>query len=362
MSLLKQFTSTMKSLVGASAMLRVATPTSTGKSVASVTSATAHLFAPFPYDLDPDHEPFQLPLEALCSVASVTTAKTTVRVKEESLEIVTGAKHRVELAFVQSTDALYEAPTIDNPTASFVVGQDTLTQFRQLLQVMAIEKIHAAQADFRLYVKYSKSKMFIAVYSPMQVVCAEVESTISSSGEFNVPLPSFQSLIKAVPSPGCRFSFADDSILVNDHEYTILTIVPPLSPKDPPGEVVQKSSAMMLERAAPTSITFTKAHLEEYIGASRGVITDDTPVRFVPDDKYITLEAATVASNSSYRIRTLSSSMTEPFALELKFLKNLLSKSGDEISLSVADDVLVMKSGKLGLITTTFSDNTAEEV
>jgi hypothetical protein len=353
----KQFVSDIQKMVGSSAFLRVSTPSDSDTSWASVVSPSAQLFTKFPYFLGTDHEPFSISLETLASVSSVANAKTTLEMNDDTLTVTTGSRYKADLSVSPCTDSLIVAPTLEESSFSLDVSQDFLDLFRSTLPVLGIEKIHAAQADFRLFVKFGRKKIFIAVYSPMQVVCASLPNSLGAEGDFNVPYPVFLSLIKSLPKSGCSLKIGDDAILVEDESYTLLTLVAPMSPKDPPGELVMETSTNLLSNASD-SVVFSKSELEVFLSSSKGVITDDTPVRFLPSDKGgLLLQASTASSQASFKLKVDKCSLDSPFALELKFLKNLLSKSGDTITLHVANGVLVMKSGSLGMITTTFADD-----
>ena len=354
---MKQFITDIQKLVGSSAFVNFSTPTGSKHSWCSVVSPTTQLFTQFPYFLGDDHEPFSVPMDALVSLASACTSKSSFSVENDTLVVSSGSRFTAELSVTSCTSALIEPPVLENPTLVLDVSNEFLALFKSTLPVLGIEKVHAAQADFRLYVNMGKKRVFVAVYSPMQVVCAHLQNTLGVTGEFNVPYSSFLSLLKSLPKSGCKLSLGEDSILVEDSGYTLLQIVAPLSPKDPPGPVVQETSTSLLDNSSSSVIDIPKSELESFLASTKGIIAEDTPVRFLPTKSGVVLESSSASSKTRFKVKTADSVLDEPFALELKFVRTLVSKSGDTVSLSVSDGILVMKSGSLGLITTTFSDN-----
>jgi hypothetical protein len=161
--------------------------------------------------------------------------------------------------------------------------------------------------------------------------------------------------MKSLPSPDCTVSFGEDQILVSSQDYQLLSIVPPLSSREPPGPLVQSTSTDLLASADDRPyLKFSQADLKAFVGSTKGVVTDDSPVQFLATERGVELSSTTLSSKVNFNIKA-ETNLEEPFSLELKFLKNILSKSGENIHLSVSDGVLVMKSGSVGMITTTFS-------
>jgi hypothetical protein len=354
---MKQFIADIQKLVGSSAFVNFSTPTGSEHSWCSVVSPNAQLFTEFPYFLGDAHEPFSVPMDALISLASACNSKTAFSVENDTLIVSSGSRFTAELSVTNCTVALIEPPELENPTLVIDVSDEFLALFKSTLPVLGIEKVHAAQADFRLYVNMGRKKIFVAVYSPMQVVCAHLQNTLGVTGEFNVPYSSFLSLLKSLPKSGCQLMLGEDSILIKDPAYTLLQIVAPLSPKDPPGAVVQETSTALVDNSSASVINIQKSELESFLSSTKGIISEDTPVRFLPTKSGVVLESSSASSKTRFKVKTVDSALEEPFALELKFVRTLVSKSGDTVSLSVSDGILVMRSGSLGLITTTFSDN-----
>lgn len=358
MNQLKSFLSTVQKLSGAGALLRFSTPSGSKSTFVSVVSPASHLFAEFPFNLGEDHEPSMVPLESLSSVATASTEKTTLVIEDDTLIIDTPRKGRTELALRPAVDAMSVAPTLEDPSFELVITKESQSFFRQVLPVLGMEKIHAAQADFRLFVEVGKKKVFMAVYSPMQIVCTSTSNPgIDTLGSFNVPYPVLLGLVKSLPENDSSLSFGDDQILLKTAEISVLSLMAPLSPKDPPGDLVKERAVQLLSSIdSLPSVQFPKEELKNFLDYSKGVLTEDTPVRFTPSGKGIELSGSTVGSKSTYMIKTEVCTLESHFSLEMKFLRNLMSKSGDLITLSLSDSILLMKSGSLSVITTTYSD------
>lgn len=359
MSKLKSFLTTMQKLAAGDAMLRFSTPSGSDKTFVSVVSPTSHAFSIFPFFLGEDHEPSLVTLESLNSVASASTEKTTVTIDNDCLVVDTPRKGRTELAMRPAVDALSAEPTLAEPSLELNITKDSQAFFKQVLPVLGMEKIHAAQADFRLYVDITKKRIFVAVYSPMQIVSTSTANPgIETTGSFNVPYPVFLSLIKSLPENDSSVAFSDDQMLLSTSGFSVLHLIAPLSPKDPPGDIVkQRAQEIIASADSLPSVSFPKTSMKEFLDYSKGVLTDDTPVRFTPTAKGVELSGSTVGSKSTFLIKADQTTLTDHFSLELKFLRNLMAKSGETIHLSVSNGILLMKSGSLSVITTTYSDD-----
>lgn len=327
----------------------------------SVVSPTSYLFSKFPVFLGDDHEPCMVPLESLIAAFSISNDKTSIKMDGDSMVITTPRKGETELAMKPATDSLSVAPTIEQPTLEFVLTKDIQDFFKQLLPVLGMEKIHAAQPDFRLFVEVGK-KVFVAVYSPMQIVCASMSNPgFGFEGSFNVPYPVFTAIVKNIPEPDCRITFSDDQILVTsesgDSHYSLLTLTAPLSSKEPPGDLVKERSRDIVKMSTekPT-VEIPKDSIKAFLEHSKGVLVDETPVTFEPIEGGLSLNGSTVSSKSVFKIKIPGNNLQERFSLELKFLRNLLAKSGETMELTIFDNILLMRSGTLNVITTTYSD------
>lgn len=355
---LKSFLKDIASLIGSGAMLRFSFPGEGRKhtSVSCITQ-TSQFYSRFPYDVEgnlDEIEPFILPLEGLLSASTTETIKSPAKLEaKENSFVVQTARARLELATETATESLSKPPSIPEPLCEIPMSSSFKDMLKEVLPLLGMEKIHEAQADFRLFCKMSKKSVFLACYSSQQVAFCSMSNEFGVSGSFNVPHPAFVSFLKVVP-PDSALSFGEDRMLAKSGSFSLLQLVAPLSGKEPPGDVVyERSLAISSSHESAGYISVTKAAMEEFVASCKGVVTDDSAVHFSVEGTNLNLKIDTSASAVEFRIRKVESTLSEPFALELRLLKNIVSKVGDQLKLHYDNGVLLVQSGAFGLITTT---------
>lgn len=310
--------------------------------------------APFKIEGNTDEvEDFQVPLQALqAAVTTESQAKpATVSVTESTLSIKTG-RAQIELATEQATEVLTEPPKPDGLLGSFVITKELQTFMKEVLPILGLEKIHEAQTDFRIYGAFEAETAFMAVYSTQQVVYLATQNAFGITGEFNVPYPALVDIMKAMPV-GSKIGFAEDRIFARTDSMYLMTLVAPLSPKEPPGEVVRTTARNISKAHSEVGHLKIKTEtMNEFLASCKGVVSDDSPVVFTVGDKVV-LSVNTTSSRARMSVKAESCTLTTDFALELRLLKNIVTKAGDVVTLQYNEGVLLAKSGSLGLITTT---------
>lgn len=353
---LKSYLKELSAMIGSGALLRFALADPTAIKVSALTP-TSQFFAEFPFVIEgkmDEAEDFQVPLETLLSATTSETIAQPAQIEvSESTLLVRTKRASLEIATSHATETLASAPVVEDVSMKFGLNNDFKEFLREILPVLGMEKIHEAQTDFRLAVRLSKSSVFLACYSSQQVAFVSTKNEFGIVGEFNVPYPAFTSLLKLVP-PDSELQFGSDRVLATSGAFSLLTLMTPLSAKEPPGEVVHaKSKEIRASHESAGSVTIPKVDLEEFVASCKGVVPDDSPVVFSIEGTTLNLTATTTSSRAAFRIRKISSTLKEEFALELRLLKNLVSKSGESIVLHYRDGLLFAASGALGLITTT---------
>lgn len=351
---LKSFLTDISKMIGSGASLRFALR---DKITISAASPTAQFFSDFPFRLEgrlDEVEDFQLPLESLLSAVTTETKAKPARLRahDATLVVQTG-RATLEIATSMAPEVLTEAPVVEEPVAEFEMTEALHTFFKELLPVLGMEKIHDAQADFRLYVKMTEEIVFTTVYSSQQVAYVATENEFGTIAEFNVPYPSFVSVHKAA-IPGSKLTIGEDRILVESDSSTLLTLVAPLSPKEPPGDLVhRKSKEITKSHMKAGHLKVAKLALEEFLASCKGVVPDDSPVVFSWAEPKLNLSVETTTSRAKFRTSSAEGSLSEEFALELRLLKNIVQKAGETLDIYYAEGVLFAVSGAVGLITTT---------
>jgi hypothetical protein len=351
---LKSFLADLSRTIGSGAIVRFALREKIAISAASPTSL---FFSDFPFEIEgqlDEVEDFQLPLEALMSAVTTESVKRPASLKaHDSTLVVKTARATLELATSMAPEVLTEAPVVEGPVAEFIMTDDLHLFFKELLPVLGMEKIHDAQADFRLYVHMNAKIVFTSVYSSQQVAYVATENTFGIEADFNVPYTSFSSVHK-VAIPGSKVTVGEDRILVENNSFTLMTLVSPLSPKEPPGELVHaKSKEITKSHMKAGHLSVLKPVLEEFLASCKGVVPDDSPVVFSWHHHQLFLTVDTSVAKAKFRTTKAEGNLSEEFALELRLLKNVTQKAGEKLDLYYADGVLFALSGAVGLITTT---------
>lgn len=355
---LKPFLKDIAAFVGSGALLRFQLPGNESKRTSvSCLTQTSQFYSIFPFPIQgnlDEIEPFCLPLEALLSACTTETLKkpATLEAKENSFVVTTG-RARLEIATQNATESLSHAPEIKEPLAEINVSSSFKDMLKEVLPLLGMEKIHEAQADFRLYCRMSKKSVFLACYSAQQVAFCSMSNDFGVSGEFNVPYPAFAAFLKMAP-PDSSLTFGEDRMLAKNGGFSLLQLVSPLSGKEPPGNIVyEKSLAISASHEDAGYISVAKASMEEFVSSCKGVVTEDSAVVFKVDGTDLHLSVDTAASAVNFRIRKVESTLEDSFGLELRLLKNIVSKVGEQLKLCYRDGVLLVQSGAFGLITTT---------
>lgn len=352
---LKAFLADLLPIVGASASLRFAFRDD--KVLVSSIGPASYFFSEFPFPVGgktDEIEDFQVP------VASLQAAVTTESIQQpaeltatESTLVVKTKRALLEIATEAATEVLTEPPKPEGLLGSFTITAELQTFMKEVLPVLGLEKIHDAQQDFRLYGCFDKIA-YLAVYSTQQVVYIASDNTFGVTGEFNVPFPSFSALMKSMPV-GSKLGFAEDRIFARHESMFLMNLVTPLSTKEPPGELVRsKSKEISTGHKSAGMIVFKKADLEEFVASCKGVVSDDSPVVFTVGPSTI-LSVDTTSSRARVKLKPEKLTLEENFALELRLLKNIISKVGETVTLRYRNGVLLATSGALGLITMTYA-------
>lgn len=354
---LKSFLQDIATLIGSGAMIRFSFPSDGGTPSVSCITQTSQFFSEFPFEVKgnlDEIETFQIPLEGLMAAATTGSIKNPAEltVKENSMVVQT-KRARLEIATEPVPEALSAAPSVAEPLAEIAVSSSFKDMLKEVLPVLGMEKIHEAQSDFRLYCRLSKKSVFLACYSSQQVAFCSVANEFGVLGEFNVPYPAFSTFLKVVP-PDTALTFGEDRMLATSGAFTLLQLVTPLSGKEPPGEVVySKTIDISQSHESAAYVAVSKASIEEFLASCKGIVTDDSAVLFTVEGTDLNLKIETTASAVDFRIRKVDATLEEPFALELRLLKNIVSKVGDELKLNYMDGLLLVQSGAFGMITTT---------
>lgn len=351
---IKSFLSDLSKMIGSGALVRFALR---GKVTISAASPTSQFFSKFPFPIEgrlDEVEDFQLPLESLMSAVTTESQKQPATLKAlDSTLVVKTSRATIELATSMAPEVLTEPPSITEPLAEFVMTEDLHLFFKELLPVLGMEKIHDAQADFRLYVNMTEKLVFTSVYSSQQVAYVATENTFGITAEFNVPYPSFSSVHK-VAVPGTNVVIGEDRILARNNGFVLMTLVSPLSPKEPPGKLVQeKSKEITKSHMKSGHLSVYKLALDEFLASCKGVVPDDSPVVFSWQEPKLYLSVDTPTAKAKFRTNQAEGTLAEEFALELRLLKNVVQKAGEKLDLYYSDGVLFAVSGAVGLITTT---------
>jgi len=353
---LKQFLTDLSKMIGPGAIVRFALRE---KITLSAVSPTSAFFSPFPFEIKgpvDEVEDFQLPLENLLAAVSTETLRkpATLGLTESTLLVRTD-RASIEFAVSPAPEVLTDPPKIEEVLSQFVLTEELHSFFKEVLPVLSLDKIHDAQADFRLYACFDEKVAFLAVYSSQQVCYLASSNEFKVKFEFNVPYPTFVTVHKSAPV-GSELSFGEDRILISSGDTLLLSLVTPLTPKDPPGDLVRSKVREVSKSKHTGVLCVAKTFLESFLSSCKGIVPDDTPIVFTRNEERLYMAADTTTSKVKMRSPTsveISGDLQEEFALELRLLKNIVQKSGEKLEMFYSDGVLLAKFGALGLITTT---------
>lgn len=287
-----------------------------------------------------------------CAFGSTGGRDAELSFKEDSLYVNTKRSN-----FQIITKEAANLPTVETPKEGHVevaLDAEFWTILNNSLPYLRLEKVSASQPDCRLYVEATEKTIFIVSYDMFQLAFVSKKNTSGVVGSFNVPYASLQSVIKDLPNAAkTRLFFGEDSLILKSEVFSASYSITPLAQNDPPGPDV-KAKAREIAKTESSMVSFSAKDLEEVLGSLRSIAQDDTKIVFTAKGSKAKLEASSSFGSASVSLPLSVKTDSEvKFALELKFLRNLVGKWKEDLNIGLVDSALVLRTPAVTYVTVT---------
>jgi len=248
-------------------------------------------------------------------------------------------------------------PAVESVKEGYVnieMNADFWNMLTTALPYLKLEKVSSTQPDARLFVDATEKAVFIGTYDSFQMAFVSRKNTTGVTGSFNVPYSRLLTILKDLPNAGkTSLYFGEDVLIVKSDGFAASYATSPLAENDPKGADV-KSKAKEISGIEAATLTFSSADLEEIINSMKAVAQDDTKVTFTANNTTALLESTSSFGSAKAKLQ-LQSKPKEAvkFALELKFLRNLISKSKEDLNFCIVDNTLVLRTPSVTYVTVT---------
>lgn len=305
-----------------------------------------------PISISNDDFKFTLQIAALEAAFGKGSTAADVRYSNDSLVIKT-PRANFEIITKEATSI----PTVEAVRDGFTevaLNADFWNMLSNSLNYLKLEKVSSSQPDYRLYVEATEKSVFMCTYDAFQLAFLSKKNTTGVTGSFNVPFNRLLAVIKELPNAAAtKLYFGDDTLIVKSGGVAASFATSPLADNDPTGPDA-KGKAKAVASMDVGFVSFQANDLEEIVSQVRAVAQDDTKVVFSANSSTATLETTSSFGSSKSKL-ALATKPSEAikFALELKFLRNLLSKWKEELNIGIVDNTLILKTPAVTYVTVT---------
>lgn len=263
----------------------------------------------------------------------------TLTLKDGSL-IVTEGRTVVE---IQAKDCA-SIPPINMPdpesSVELKIGSEVCSFLNETLGDLKIEKIHPAQADFRLFIAFLKTRTILATFDIHQMAYIVSDRVFPKvRGNFNLPYARFSQILKDNPFSESKLLVSEDTIGLVSGSIQMSTITPPAEGLQGDVSEVILAKIKELSSFSGNTLSVNVEPVSDFLYTCRAVAAEDAHIAFsVTKGDKLTLKVVSSIGSASTDIR-LTSKVAEDFSfrLDIRTIKSLVSKCKELMVLRISD-------------------------
>jgi hypothetical protein len=302
--------------------------------------------------IDLGGEAISLPGASL--IAALSGRKNPTLTLKNSVLLVTDGRYRVELNPKQAGSV--PTPEVPSDGQQVVIKDELWALISNSLPALSIDKLHAAQVDPNLSMQFTAKRAFFAVQDRHQLAYTLGQNPIPGLElQLQMPYPKAVTFFKDKPGSTVKATFGKDLVhakFISAGYSTELSIPWSMDEQAPSVDVVYEK-AKQLRKFEGDSLTFGRDQLLQFLDNSRAIAADDTRILLSASGSDLLLSAESSSGKIKSKIPLTASVGKVGFALELKFLSNVVKKLDEEVTLQYSDNLIKIASSKMTMVSAT---------
>ena len=235
-------------------------------------------------------------------------------------------------------------PPINLPEGESVVelkiGSEVCSFLNDTLGSLKIEKIHPAQADFRLFISFLKTKTILATFDIHQMSYIVSDRVFPKvHGNFNLPYARFSQILKDNPFSESKLLVSEDTIGLLSGSIKMSTITPPAEGLQGDVSDIIIGKIKELNNFKGNVLNVKLEPILDFLYTCKAVASEDAHVAFsITRGDKLTLKVVSSVGSASTDIRLIDKTTEDfSFRLDLRTIKSLTSKCKDNMLLRISE-------------------------
>lgn len=303
-------------------------------------------------ELDIGSEAISLPGAGL--IAALAGRKSPTLTLKNNVLVVADGRYKVEL----NSKSAGTVPTPELPEGGqkVTITDDLWDLISSSLPSLGIEKLHAAQIDPNLSIHIAGKRAFFAVQDRHQLAFLSTPNPLPElTLDLQLPYPKAVNFFRDKPGTSVKAIFGKDCLYAKFllGGFPTEMSMPWAADEQAPAVEVVVQKAKELSKFSGDSLTFAKSELLQFLENSRAIAADDTRILLTAAGSDLLLSADSSSGKIKSKIPLSASVGKVEFALELKFLLNVVKRLDEEVSLTYADNLIKISSSKMTMVSAT---------